>query len=572
MIVCVPCSRSPIILTNPMTRHWLAPMLYVITVSTCLAPETGDTLNYCGDILAARTGIWSTRFHPLWEFGHLLWRPIGALLAPLVLKTVPDSQAWTPVLKIAWGLTALNYIAGFLVVIFLYRIMLRFTQSWMAATFFAFVLICSNGFLIYTQSGSAYIVGLLFEVLALRVLLREDGNESWKQDAWATLLMAIAVLVWFPYILMFPAVASARWLINGLTLREGLRGFVRIGVLAALIIAAAITAGAWLAGARSGADFLAWYRSAQHGVSQSNQLARAVSGVPRLLLDLTGDGVTLKRFVLHDPYNPVSGLGFLLSLWKVLVFYALAFTGLLLVWLSTAARRWLLLLALAWVPLLAFSVFLFEPSGPERFMPALPILILSWASIWPASGSWARAGRVTLVILATIGVLINAQRFVLGGAKEEAASLARLQELNEQAKPGDVMIVVTFADPLVKLIEQRPFQPYNRTRKFRTYYLVELATDNTIHWRGAFAKRVLGEWSTHRVWLTKSVRDDVPPSRIRWTEGDDPLVKWKDFPALFIKLEYDAETGQQDGFIRLAQSQHNRGQLEQLIQSDPKAQ
>jgi hypothetical protein len=555
-----------------MARHWLAPVLYLITVWICIAPETGDTLNYCGDVLAARRGIWSTRFHPLWEFGHLLWRPIGAALAPVVLTTVPDSQAWTPLLKIAWGLTALNGIAGFLVVIFLYRITLRFTKSWIASTFFALVLMWANGFLLYTQSGSAYIVGLLFEVLALRVQLREDVKESWKQDAWATVLMAIAVLLWFPYILVFPAVAAARWLVNGLTPREGLRQFVRIGVLGALIIGAAITAGAWLAGARSGADALDWYRSAKHGVNQTNQLVRAVSGVPRLLLDLTGEGVTLKRFVLHDPYNPVSRLGFLLSLWKVLLFYALAFTGLLLGWLWLPARRWLLLFALAWVPLLAFSVFVFEPSGPERFMPALPILMLSWASIWPASGSWAKLGHVTLVVLATIGILVNVQRFALGGGREESASLARLQELNQQTNPGDVMIVVTFSDPLVKLIEQRPFQPQNRMRKFGTYYLVELATDNAIHWRAAFAKRVLGEWGDHRVWLTKSVRDDIPPSRIQWTEGDNPLLKWKDFPALFTKLEYDAETGQQEGFIRLAQSQLNRAELQQLIESDPEAQ
>jgi hypothetical protein len=254
-----------------------------------------------------------------------------------------------------------------------------------------------------------------------------------------------------------------------------------------------------------------------------------------------------------------------------LLFYALAFTGLLLVWLWTPARRWLLLLALAWVPLVAFSVFLFEPSGPERFMPALPILILSWASIWPASGSWAKSGRVTLAVLATIAILANAQRFALGGAKEESSSLVRLQELNQETNPGDVMITVTFGDPLVNLIEQRPFQPYNRTRRFSTYQLVELPTENATHWRAAFAKRVLGEWRAHRVWLTKSVRDDIPPSRIQWTEGDDPLLKWKDFPALFTKLEYDAETGQRDGFIRLAQSQHNHRQLEQLIHSDPQA-
>jgi hypothetical protein len=264
-------------------------------------------------------------------------------------------------------------------------------------------------------------------------------------------------------------------------------------------------------------------------------------------------------------------MAFFLSLWKVLLFYALTFTGLLLVWLWTPARRWLVLLALAWVPLLAFSVFLFEPSGPERFMPALPILILSWASIWPASARWAKCGRVAVVVLATIVILANAQSFALGGAKEESVSLARLQDLNPQTNPGDVMVTVTFADPLVNLIEQRPFQPSNRTRKFRTYQLVELATDNAVHWRGAFAKRVLGEWSAHRVWLTKSVLDDTPRSQILWTEGDDPRVRWKEFPALFSRLEYDAETAHQDGFIRLAQSEHNREQLHQLVQLDPAA-
>ena len=95
---------------------------------------------------------------------------------------------------------------------------------------------------------------------------------------------------------------------------------------------------------------------------------RAISGCPRLLIDLGRDGIYLKRFTFKDPYNPVSAAAILrLTLWKIGIFYIFVAALAWLAWSSVRARPVLALAVLAVVPLLLFAVLIFEPSSPKDF-------------------------------------------------------------------------------------------------------------------------------------------------------------------------------------------------------------
>ena len=56
--------------------------------------------------------------------------------------------------------------------------------------------------------------------------------------------------------------------------------------------------------------------------SQDKGLARTILGFPRSFIYFGNDGMLVKRYLVRDPFNPVTGLDILrLSLWKLILFY-----------------------------------------------------------------------------------------------------------------------------------------------------------------------------------------------------------------------------------------------------------
>ena len=53
-------------------------------------------------------------------------------------------------------------------------------------------------------------------------------------------------------------------------------------------------------------DLLTWISTASHGVDHIRGVSRAVFGFARSFVNMGRDGLLYKRFLLHDPYNPVS--------------------------------------------------------------------------------------------------------------------------------------------------------------------------------------------------------------------------------------------------------------------------
>ena len=527
----------------------------------CASPYIADTMVYADSVMRHLNGQTAQPFQPLWEFGHLLWRPLGALLAPLFFATVPDSLGHALRIKLAFGFLAVNMLAGLGIAALLYDLFRRLA-GWKAAALLTFGLSWSGGFLMYTLSGSSYITGLLFEVAAIWLLIPFSGGPPCAGRQWtAGVLAALGSLFWFPYILAIPAVAAVPWAMNAMHPRDGIPALLRVGLTSAACILAVMGAGAWLAGARTPAAAAEWFRDASHQWQQNRQWMRAVSGVPRLMVDLSRDGVVLKRFTFHDPFHPVSAWDVArLSLWKLAVFYAFLFSVLIMAARAPRGRSALALLLIAGVPMLLFAIVLFEPSSPERFLPVLPFLLLACAAGWRGPLRWVAGG-----VMAALPV-INAPVFIEAFSPEQQSTFAQIEDYDRHAAPADLLVTVTFSDPLPQWLEQRIYHRSMRNRVVPTWQLIEVSTGRAQGWKERFATRVLRQWDGAKadVWIRQGALRGQPDEILRWVEGDNPALRWADVPAFLNLFDYDRRTELPVGFSRLARSEKNRRILEPL--------
>lgn len=535
-----------------LTGSWsfLPPLLlYAASLAITSPVYFGDSLYYARDVLGSREPQASVS--QLWEFGHLLWRPLGALIAPLALALTPDSWAWTPLLKVTFGMLSISAICGAVLVLLLYDLIRGFVREPWQRMLLITAFIWTNPVLGYSRSATSYIPALMFLTAALWCQLKMELN---RRSVWlTTLALSAAVLLWFPTILAVPAVAS------GGALQGKRRDWVaslQIVLLTGVIVTVIIGIGGWLAGLRSAASYLSWIRDARHDLNQNRQWLRAIGGVSHLLFEPSNSGIHLKRFLLRDPYNPVSIPALMpVTLSRIGAAYVLFASAIGLGVLSRRARPLLTGLALTVVPLFLFAIFLFEPSASERFLPALPLLFLTLAAGWSALGKLARPLKVAAVLALLSIPVTNFVSFVDKASVDFRDAKVRLAEFRREAGPRDLLVTVTFDDPLVRLIEQHPFNPANRPNPVATYQVVAIASSDAGRWRENFAARIHTEWERdHEVWISKSLLSSRPAPYVAWVEGDSPAARWQDYCGFYAKLSYDRETGGPDGFARLARA------------------
>jgi hypothetical protein len=158
-----------------------------------------DTLWYTRDILDG--GL------QLWEPGHLLWRPLGWLLwqlskplADLVIS-IDDHTA------ILYTLVTINWLMGLLSIFSLRGLLGRVCNNEWIINIITIAFIFTQGFLNFTQTGSAYTVGLSLLLFGLYILTKanEASSTFFLHGIVGGTLLAGAVCIWFPYILAMPA-------------------------------------------------------------------------------------------------------------------------------------------------------------------------------------------------------------------------------------------------------------------------------------------------------------------------------------------------------------------------------
>src|SRR5262249_51104617 len=133
---------------------------------------------------------------------------------------------------------------------------------------------------------------------------QQDNPMTWRSGLSAGLALGAAVCLWFPYVLVVPAVLLAPVLLFKAD-RPRLRLAVWVGVGLSVLLGVAYGTALVCLGITDVAGFRAWMAQSSHGVKASG-LPRAVFGLARSFLNMGDDGVLFKRFLLKDPYNPVS--------------------------------------------------------------------------------------------------------------------------------------------------------------------------------------------------------------------------------------------------------------------------
>jgi len=303
--------------------------------------------------------------------------------------------------------------------------------------------------------------------------------------------------------------------------------------------------------------------AAGHGQIQAGGVraaARLAFSFPRSFINMGRDGMWLKRYLVHDPYAPVTTADILrLSLWKLVVFYGAA--GIVSFELARSAegRRVLAWVVAAVVPIFLFGVLIFQAGSIDLYLPSYPFIALGFAYVL-GNRQTDRASRILLIMALTVVVAVNVHamsRSTLGVDKAKAE--VRIHDLIPLLTSRDMVMAVNEQDSLAEFRLNYPLDPLNLDREWQSYDMLEINAARLAVWREDFARRVLATWRQGgAVWLPQRVFHSKPSPEWNWVEGDDKRVKWTDLPAFFSQFETGPVVDGDDGFVLLQDSPKNR--------------
>jgi hypothetical protein len=519
-----------------------------------------DTADYVESIVSFVGG----RNYEFWEFGHLLWRPLGWLLyvvcQPLTSLIAGGDVRFNVILV----LVALNWVAGLLSVWALYGSVRRVCRDRIWTTAFATVtFIFSHAFLNFTQTGSSYISGLSLLLLGFYVLTRagDRGDSSWATALLAGLALAGAVCFWFPYVLAMPAAVASPVLLFGFD-RMRLRLTISTGVILVAIVAVAyivVVVGAL--NIHTVSALKAWMSAASHDTDIKG-VARMVFGLARSFIYMGNDGVLFKRYLVGDPFNPVTSLELVGgSALKFVLFYLFLGSVTISLLFSAKGRRTLSLLLLNAAPVLVFAVS-FDGGAVERYLPMYPAMFFALGVCLAEAPSIGFVKYVAYAFIAAVVVTDAAGLAKPVLERRQKATAERVSEVVRRLKPGSRVIAVTWQDELVNFWRSYPFHPLNRANSLRIGALVTPGTTLAGEWREGFAEEALATWRRGGdVWLSKRVLSPRPRREWNWAEGDEKRVSWVDVYGFFSNVEKGEAAGGDDGFVLIPPTVRNQEYL-----------
>lgn len=527
----------------------------------------GDTMWYASDIVAFDKGG-STSL--LWEFGHVFWRPAGWVLYRLFGSLTPYSRTGEEILSSAAVLIALSMICSFVCILLIQSLALRVLKGHWLANLVSLGFLCANGFLNWSHTGSAYVPGMMFLLLAIWLIVRavETTQPRPRLGLLAGAAAGMATLFWLPDVLAIPAVLAVAYLWGErAAAATGNSGRHRLVFYALCSIALAIGAGYILAIQQlhiaSVSQFREWVASATHGWSQSNRLVRMISGLPGSFLHLGDGGQALKRYFLRDPFAHVSLLDLIrVHLWKVAFFYLFSLSLIVALWRIAAGRRVLTLLAVAALPSFAVALFVYESGAPERYFAIYPFLFLAIALCLSRFPRPLAAQTAVLVFLALL-LFMNTHALSRGVVEASIGNAAnRVASLHDRVTANGMVAFVTYRDDAYEYVKSFPFEALNRGRLLPMYGVIEPGNTRVLTWKRDFADRALNTMGQGQsVWISKRFLAERPDPAWNWTEGDDKRIAWKDLHPFFGSLSFSAETGGPDGFLKLDDSERNKDVL-----------
>ena len=542
--------------------------LYALTV-----PETtADTPVYVSQILEYYQNKPVAPPVLLWEFGHLLWRPLGYSL----WRLTPVLSSWSgenPSIEITLVFLGLNFVIGIALTILLLLLCKRLGLDEPTALGITAGFMLSSTVLNYVHSGMSYNLGFLLQIAALILILR-SGEHAGQRELFAVgggVALALAIAFWFPYVLTVPSILFAAWLTKPINVEASLdarRTHLRMILMAAVVAAFAgvvlFGVGVWIDHLYSYDAIKQWVANSAHGIAPENRLIRLPTGITRSFLYFGDQGIVLKRFVLGDKYAPVHLAELFPALWKVvIVFLALAF---ILLALARNRRGWpaLSILLSGLVPVIAFAVLLFETAEPARYEPAYPSLIVALCALLLLPEGKKLHRRFLAVFLAVMATVnLSAFGWILRSTTSQVSERAML--VHDHASPRGVAFLLSFHDPLSKFVQKAPLSPLNRQNALPLYHVFEPGTARMDTWRHDAGCRILQAWSGGgEAWLSDRLTASRPKPEWEWAEQDDRRLHWADVPDFFLRFDQDGHIGTDDGFFRVAENPKNLDHLRSI--------
>jgi len=558
-------TREVAVSAVPPTRtDWVATaavlLVYVLLLLVTRTLDQGDTSVYGDDLVNRLRGRHAT----FWEFGHPLWRPLAAVVLSGVhsdLARVTDGVLFGEAVRV---LTSFSVLGGALAV-GLFRAWLARVgvPRWTAlATTIAFA--AASAFLGYAQTGASYVPGVAMLLLGLWALAGEEQQSDRRTIVVASLGFALAVLFWIPLVLAVPGGALSAIILRGYSPRRR-RVALAVCVVSGLITILAFVPIAVLAEVRSVADFRAWMVESQHGIRGIGGLPRAVMGFGRSLVNMDRLGLVAKRYLIHDPYNPTTLADVARAgLFRLAGLYALLGGMAIVLALRPAGRRALGFLVATAIPVVGLALK-WQGGDLERYLAMFPALFLAIGVTLAML-----AARVRLAAAAATAVLLVAPNVAaISRARSDAqcASLtARLESVPRE--PGRPTVIYTphGLDEISTFRNRCPNAALLREAvPPRAFGLTMANYEDAVRWRNELAIRADTAWARGgHVWIARRAFVPSPPSSWKWAEGDDPRLRWKEFPEYFAQLDVGPPVGGDDGFVELLPTPRTRETMARL--------
>lgn len=524
--------------------RWLsygwATVIYLLATSLTRPIFISDTMYYLRTANASAPEFW--------DFGHFFWRP----LLWTFLRGLHDADVATRFLHAFRILDLLSTVAGLVALCFIVATLRLITSRTGVIATCAILFSFSQVVLTYSKGGCAYIFGLLALTCGLYGLLSSTNSRRWAslRPILSGTCLALAVCLWFPYILAVPGA-----LLAPLLLAEQPRGQKRRTLVAGLSCSGVLIICYGLAAIHlrlyDARRFAIWASTASHGITISGG-TRVIFGFPRSFIALGENGsraVLFKRFVLHDAYNPVRfSQIFGLTLWKILLFYLFLASALVSVARSQGGRRGIFVFLATALPVLSFACA-WQGSDLERYLPLLPVLMFSVA-LGLSSVRFTSVTGIVSCAFAVALVITNLSSF--SASIRERELLKQMSTVNtlNQFLPSDSLVLLPPMHPLQRVYWDFPeLLPLGQHRlKFER--IVDLKTADTQSWRQHVCGQLIEHWNKQiPVVIESSLLGKRPSSTSYWVEGDDPRVHWRDINDFVGKLEIGSRVGETDFFL-----------------------
>jgi len=521
-------------------NYGLATAIYLLAMVLTRPVFLSDTMYYLWTANPSTTNFL--------DFGHLFWRPLIWVLLHQLNETTPAERF----LHAFHILDFSSMVAGLIALWVMIATLRLFTRSHVVTSACATLLSFSQVMLTYSKGGCAYIFGFLALSAGFYILMSTTKKErpSFCDALLSGVFLGLAICLWFPYVLAVPGVLLAPALYSEPGQKQS-RLVLVTGLACVVLVSMSYGFVAIHLHIHDVRNFATWASTASHGITISGA-KRMIFGFARSFISLGENGsraVLFKRFVLHDPYNPVhlwqiAGL----TLWKIFFFYVFLATALVALARSPGGYKALLILLATALPVLGFAC-LWQGSDLERYFPLLPVLMLALG----LALSNVKFDSITgFVACAFVAAVVFTNVFSLSARAREyelRQQMITLRSLNELLPSGSLVLLPPM-DPLQRVYwdfpELLPFEEHG----LKLQRILDLNTADTPTWRQRAGSQVTQHWNRQiPVVIESSLLEKQPPAKSYWVEGDDPRVHWRDINNFVSTLEIGNRVGNTDYFF-----------------------